>query len=81
MKKPPENQTFEQALAGLETIVAAMEKGDVPLAELVSRYEEASKLLARCRNCLDQAQMTVERLRAGEGAAPVTESFTPPPLQ
>lgn len=65
MKKEQEQQqpTFEEALEGLESIVAAMEKGDVPLAELVARYEEASKLLARCRACLDQAAMTVERLR------------------
>ena len=78
MKKKPEEQTFEQALANLEAAVAAMEKGDVPLAELVSRYEEASKLLARCRDCLDQAQMTVERLRSGSTAQNVaTEPLAP----
>jgi exodeoxyribonuclease VII small subunit len=75
MKNKPETLPFEEALARLETIVAAMEKGDVPLAGLVSKYEDASKLLARCRECLDQAEMTVERLRSGAGAA--TEPFKP----
>jgi exodeoxyribonuclease VII small subunit len=82
VKKKPEEQTFEQALANLEAAVAAMEKGDVPLAELVSRYEEASRLLARCRACLDQAQMTVERLRSGATAqSPVTEPLAPQATQ
>lgn len=66
--------TFEQALEQLEGIVSTMEKGDVPLAELVAKYEEASKLLARCRACLDNAQMTIERLREGKGAV-ATEPF------
>lgn len=74
MKKAKiEELPFEEALKQLETIVAAMEKGDVPLAELVAKYEDASKLLARCRACLDQAEMTVERLRDGKGAD--TEPF------
>ena len=72
-KENPDELSFEKALENLETIVAAMEKGDVPLAELVAKYEEASKLLARCRACLDQAEMTVERLRSGQGTA--TEPF------
>lgn len=73
VKSNPQELSFEKALENLETIVEAMEKGDVPLADLVAKYEEASKLLARCRACLDQAEMTVERLRSGEGTA--TEPF------
>ena len=67
MKKKIEELPFEQALVGLESIVAAMEKGDIPLAELVAKYEEASKLLARCRKCLDDAEMTVRRLKEEGG--------------
>jgi exodeoxyribonuclease VII small subunit len=67
--------SFEQALEQLESLVSAMEKGDVPLAELVAKYEEASKLLARCRASLDNARMTIERLREGKGTE--TEPFRP----
>jgi exodeoxyribonuclease VII small subunit len=74
-KAKSEEPSFEEALEQLEAIVAAMEKGDVPLAELVSKYEDASKLLARCRSCLDSAAMTIERLREGKGTA--TEPFKP----
>jgi len=66
--------SFEEALAGLEGIVVAMEQGDVPLAELVAKYEQASSLLTRCRSCLEQAEMTIERLR-GSGKNTSTEPF------
>lgn len=69
-----EEPGFEEALAGLENIVAAMERGDVPLAELVARYGQASALLARCRACLDEATLTVERLRS-EGGKLSTEAL------
>ena len=77
MKKTKiQEPSFEEALAGLEGIVAAMERGDVPLADLVAKYEQASALLARCKACLGQAEMTIERLRAsGDGVA--TEPFAP----
>lgn len=64
--------SFEEALSNLEAIVEAMEDGNVPLAELVQKYSEASSLLARCRSCLDEAAMTVEKLsntEEGKGAA------------
>lgn len=58
-------RSFEEELAELEGLVAAMEKGEVPLAELVSRYARASELLAHCRKALDDAELTVERLKNG----------------
>jgi exodeoxyribonuclease VII small subunit len=74
VKKKIEEQSFEQALAGLEGIVAAMEKGDIQLAELVAKYDEASKLLGRCRKCLDDAQLTIARLKENG------ESVETPPM-
>ena len=43
-------KTFEDNLARLEEIVAALEKGDVKLAESLKLFEEGSKLVtaARC---------------------------------
>ena len=34
-----ENMTFEQQLARLEEIVAALEKGDAPLADSLALFE------------------------------------------
>lgn len=60
---PQEQLTFEQSLERLEALVAAMERGDVPLAELLSKFEEADKLLRRCQGCLTDAELKIERLR------------------
>ena len=38
--------TFEQQLARLEEIVAALEKGDAMLADSLALFEEGTKLIA-----------------------------------
>jgi exodeoxyribonuclease VII small subunit len=52
--------TFEEALAGLEAIVEAMENEQLPLEELVDQYEKGSKLLERCESVLDAARERIE---------------------
>ncbi len=47
----------------LETIVEKMESGDVPLAELLSRYEEGSRLLSVCEQQLKAAELKIEQLK------------------
>jgi exodeoxyribonuclease VII small subunit len=69
-KTQQEEPTFEEALEALEQIIAQMEKGGVPLAGLVESYQKASSLLARCKACLDQADMTVKKLGDDADAAP-----------
>jgi len=52
--------TFEDALAGLETIVEAMEHQQLPLEELVAYYEKGSILLDRCESLLRSARDRIE---------------------
>lgn len=52
--------TFEQSLAGLESIVEAMEHEELPLEDLVAYYEKGSKLLDRCENLLQAARGRIE---------------------
>ncbi|MBX3749512.1 MAG: exodeoxyribonuclease VII small subunit [Opitutaceae bacterium] len=62
--------TFEAALAKLESIVESMESGDVPLADLLAKFEEGSKLLKVCEARLKEAELKIEQLRkTKEGAA------------
>ena len=63
--------TFEQQLQRLEEIVAALEKGDVQLADSLSLFEEGTKLIAACTKQLDQAEQQVVKLMKGPGGAPV----------
>ena len=55
--------SFEAALTKLETIVDSMEQGEVPLAELLARYEEGSKLLKVCEGRLKDAELKIEQLK------------------
>jgi exodeoxyribonuclease VII small subunit len=55
--------TFETALAKLETIVESMESGDVPLHELLAKFEEGNRLLRLCESRLKDAEIKIEQLK------------------
>ena len=55
--------SFEAALTKLEAIVDSMEQGEVPLAELLAKYEEGSKLLKVCEGRLKDAELKIEKLK------------------
>ncbi len=52
--------SFEEALAGLESIVEAMEHEQLPLEDLVTYYEKGSTLLDRCEAILQSARGRIE---------------------
>ncbi len=55
--------SFEQALEKLETIVESMESGEIPLAELLAKFEEGNKLLRLCETRLKDAELKIEQLK------------------
>jgi exodeoxyribonuclease VII small subunit len=67
--------TFEQQIARLEEIVAALEKGDAQLADSLKLFEEGTKLIAACSKQLDQAEQQVVKLMKGADGAPVETDF------
>ena len=67
--------TFEQQLARLEEIVAALEKGDAPLADSLKLFEEGTKLISACSKQLDQAEQQVVKLMKGADGVPVELPF------
>jgi exodeoxyribonuclease VII small subunit len=69
--------TFEAALTKLESIVDAMEQGETPLAELLAKYEEGSKLLKVCEARLKDAELKIEQLRQSRDGASAVEPFAP----
>ncbi len=58
--------TFEAALAELETLVAAMESGDLALEQSLTSYQRGAELLKFCQAKLVDAQERVRILEAGE---------------
>jgi len=69
--------SFETALQRLETLVDAMEQGEVPLAELLSKYEEGTKLLKICEARLKDAELKIEKLKKQKDGAVAFEAFEP----
>ncbi|MFM8878149.1 MAG: exodeoxyribonuclease VII small subunit [Verrucomicrobiota bacterium] len=69
--------SFEEALKKLETIVEAMESDDLPLDQLIQRFEEGAALAKLCQDRLGEAELKVRRLEEGlDGtlsAQPVSE--------
>ena len=67
--------TFEEKIARLEEIVAALEKGDAPLADSLALFEEGTKLIAECSGQLETAEQTVVKLMKGSDGTPVKQPF------
>jgi exodeoxyribonuclease VII small subunit len=67
--------SFEAALGQLEAIVEAMESGDVPLAELLAKFEEGTKLLKVCEARLKDAELKIEQLKRQKDGTVTFEKF------
>lgn len=67
--------SFEDALGRLDEIVRHLEKGDLPLSDSLSLFEEGSGLLTKCSAMLDEAEQKVVKLKKGEDRAPVELPF------
>lgn len=63
--KTQKPQSFEQALAEIESIVAAMEAGQLPLEQALAAYKRGAELLQYCQAQLLDAQQQVKVLEAG----------------
>ncbi len=80
-----EAPSFEEALAGLEAIVEAMEHEQLPLEELVAYYEKGSTLIDRCEAVLQAARGRIELITLrnhnesqDDSAAGDDSGFSPP---
>mgnify|MGYP001305504419 CR=1 FL=1 len=66
---PVEKLTYEQAMAELESIVAALETEKRSLDEVMALYERGQALARRCSELLEQAELKVQQL-SGEEVLP-----------
>jgi exodeoxyribonuclease VII small subunit len=58
--------TFEKALDELESLVARMEDGKLPLEESLAAYQRGAELIKFCESRLADAQARVAILDGGE---------------
>ena len=67
-----EQQSFEQTLAELETLVEQLESGELQLADSLEKFKRGIELSKQCRVMLDQAQQTVDAVMDDE--SPLSEA-------
>jgi exodeoxyribonuclease VII small subunit len=79
-KKTPAPANFESAMKRLEEIVEQMEEGDLPLEELIVRYEEGMKLVKVCQDRLASAEQKIEIITRNNAGKPVVKDFEPAPV-
>lgn len=70
-----QSQSFEKSMNRLEEIVRHMERGDVPLEQALSLFEEGTSLVAFCGKLLDEAELKVLQLSKGADGNPVETEF------
>lgn len=61
-RKETKQPSFEASLRRLEDIVDQLERGDVPLEESLTMYEEGIRLSKICVEKLQQAELRIKKL-------------------
>lgn len=69
------SKTFEESMLRLEEIVRKLEKGDAPLEDALSLFEEGTALAKSCNELLSKAEQQVVKLSKGADGEPVEKEF------
>lgn len=62
---PSKPQSFETSLSELETIIGAMEVGQMTLQETLDAYKRGITLLRHCQTALNSAEQQIRMLENG----------------
>lgn len=71
--------TFEQAIGRLEKIVADMEAAELPLEDVLKKYEEGTRLVRFCNQKLEEAEKKIEVLTKKADGTAALEPFETEP--
>src|SRR5262249_39804998 len=78
--KPREAElNFEGAMDRLEKNVEQMESGQLPLEDLIVRYEEGMNLVKICQEGLAKAEQKIEIIARNSAGKPIVKDFEPTP--
>lgn len=70
-------QSFEQAIQRLEKIVAEMEDAELPLEQVLQKYEEGTRLVRYCGQKLNEAEKKIELLTKKADGSVELKPFAP----
>ena len=76
-EKKTTETTFESAVERLEQIVDAMEAGELPLEEMLERYEEGTRLVKLCSEKLAAAEKRIEMVTRNTAGKPEIAEYDP----
>ncbi len=66
--KKEEKLNFEESMENLETIVAELEKGDLSLDEMMTKFKKGMELSKHCNKLLEDAEKSITiLLKDGSG--------------
>ncbi len=69
--------TFEENVKQLETIVAQLERGDLPLEDSIRLFEDGMRLSSACKTQLEAAEGKVQILIKQRDGSHTPEPFPP----
>jgi exodeoxyribonuclease VII small subunit len=72
-KETPPISSCESEFERLAAIVDRLEAGNVPLAEMLTLYEEAMTLSSKLKTVLTEAELRVEKLASIHEELPISE--------
>ena len=58
-----EGLSFEQALKRLETITESLQKGGMPLEDMIALFEEGASIAKICHEKLDKAELKLSEVQ------------------
>ncbi len=61
-KPQPESWSYEESVATVEAIIAELESGRLPLAEVLAQFEQAVQALRQCETYLTEKRTQVDLL-------------------
>ena len=59
-KVPQTAKGFEETLRKIEGIVEEIESGEMPLDQVVDRFQSATTLITQCRSMLEDVELEIE---------------------
>lgn len=65
-------ESFEAAMAALNTLVQQMEEGQMPLEQSLEAYRQGTELLKYCQSALQQAEQQIRVLDEQNNLQPLT---------
>ena len=74
---PETERSFETAIERLEAIVDEMESDKLPLEQLLTRYEEGTRLVKVCQEKLETAEKRIEIITRNAAGKPQVKEFEP----